>query len=216
MDLAVALKYPFADKNWIVKSLILLACCITVVLLPAVLGYQMAAARRGAADPEASLPEWNDFGTLYMDGLRLLVVQFLYMLPGLLCAGGGFLALALFCGDDRAAGVGLVLCILGCGVGFILTIAGAFLALVAYLCLMATPGSIAGGLDLPKVFGLLAGNIKDVLVFVVYGFIVGLIGSAINGITVGFGSIVVTPLTTLICACLYGQLYRLVMARQYD
>ena len=217
MDLTSALKYPFTDKNWIVKTLILMACYLTIVLIPAGIGYQMAASRRNAQDPEASLPEWQGVGDRWMEGLRGLIVQFVYMFPGLLCIGGGCCLLGLFSyGGDRAVGFGLLLMVLAMVVGFVLMIAGGFMGMTSYLCMMADAGKISAGLNVQGVFAILKANIKHVFMFFVFAFIVGLIGGIINSITCGIGSIVVTPLSALIGACLYGQLFRLVMAKQFD
>lgn len=217
MDLTSALKYPFTDKNWIVKTLILLACYLTIVLIPAGIGYQMAASRRNAQDPEAPLPEWQGFGDFWLEGLRVLVVQIVYMFPGLLCIGGGCCLLGLFSfGGDRAVGVGWLLLILAMVVGFVLIIAGGFMGMTSYLCMMADGGKISAGLNVQGVFALLKNNLKHIFMFFVFAFIVGLIGGIVNSVTCGIGSIVVTPLSSLICACLYGQLFRLVMAKQFD
>lgn len=92
-----AVFFPFRGKNWGVKLLIgsalALASCI-IPLLPAIplMGYYAGIMKKVIlqdADPE--LPEWNDWGALILDGLKVGGVILIYMLPAIFLVVGGYI-----------------------------------------------------------------------------------------------------------------------------
>lgn len=80
-------RFPFYDPKWQNKLLIgsLLGFAnwiIPIVPLLPVLGYFARVLRAGARNEDpANLPEWDDWGDLFMDGLRQFGVSFLAFLP---------------------------------------------------------------------------------------------------------------------------------------
>ncbi|HLA76856.1 MAG TPA: DUF4013 domain-containing protein [Vicinamibacteria bacterium] len=66
------------------------------------LGYQMRLIQRVARGESRPLPEWDDFGGLFVDGLKLIVVNIVYALGLLLILGCPFGVLLL--GFSAAAG----------------------------------------------------------------------------------------------------------------
>ncbi|HRQ37400.1 MAG TPA: DUF4013 domain-containing protein [Chloroflexota bacterium] len=94
MDIGQAFGYISEDKEWTKK--LLLGAVIGAIPIAnfAIFGYQIQVARNVAAavaQPESDLgsplPDWNDFGRLFADGLRFIAVFFLYMLPVFLLIG---------------------------------------------------------------------------------------------------------------------------------
>jgi hypothetical protein len=108
MDVGKSLTYITEDERWISKLLVaLVVSCFSFLFFPIffLIGYAIAITRNvkdGVAHP---LPEWEDWGKLFMDGLYVFVAQFVYTLPFLLimCVGamatGGMGALADSGGD---------------------------------------------------------------------------------------------------------------------
>lgn len=95
------LSFPFRDERWQNKLLIggvvaLVGSFIWPLVLP-LWGYMIDIMRRAEISGELSLPEWDDWGRLFGDGLRVFVVGFVYMLPVglLLCIGYGLMLLML-------------------------------------------------------------------------------------------------------------------------
>lgn len=97
MDLSISVqslknvvRFPFQDPQWATKLLIgsgLLFLNYIVPVAPAipVLGYYARLIRAGARNDDPSrLPEWDDWGELFLDGLRLLGVILFTTLPGML------------------------------------------------------------------------------------------------------------------------------------
>jgi hypothetical protein len=86
-DLIHLLKFPFSDKHWIPKLLLgilLGAVSLIIPFIPIVFltGYYYRISRRIIAeDGEAALPEWEDWGKLFTDGIKYLGVILIYSLP---------------------------------------------------------------------------------------------------------------------------------------
>jgi hypothetical protein len=118
MDISLDLfSFPFEQEGWEKRMLIggLLALgglllTYTFVLMPLgialmlpLLGFAMRVMRHAIRTGETVLPEWTDWGDLFKDGLRYVLVAFVYTLPVtlLICLGygvmfGGMLALTPF------------------------------------------------------------------------------------------------------------------------
>ncbi len=103
MDIGKAFAYISEDKEWTKK--LLLGAVIGAIPIAnfAIYGYQIQVARNVAAAldrPEADagslLPDWNDFGRLFVDGLRFMAAFFIFMLPVFVlmgCMAAGMIAL---------------------------------------------------------------------------------------------------------------------------
>lgn len=81
-------RFPFQDPKWGAKFLIGALLGFAGFIIPVVptlplLGYLARVLRSGAenADP-ARLPEWDDWGELFMDGLRQMGVSIVTLFPG--------------------------------------------------------------------------------------------------------------------------------------
>ncbi len=89
---AELLSFPFKDARWQNKMLIGGLLALTgFVLLPLMLflnGYGLRILRHTIREGQPTLPEWDNWGDLFLDGLRAVVVFFVYLLPVwmLLCA----------------------------------------------------------------------------------------------------------------------------------
>ena len=83
--------FVFEDARWINKVLIggiFQLLSFLFVGIPFLLGYWAKLVRNVVADATLPLPEWDDLGEMFNEGLRLIGVAFVYMLPFLmmLCA----------------------------------------------------------------------------------------------------------------------------------
>jgi hypothetical protein len=112
-DLQTLLTYPFQGTDW--KNKFLIGSLITIAgfvipLIPIVIlyGYTMQIMRHIIVEQgEPVLPEWNDWGKLLLDGLKLLGVVLVYMLPLMLLffVGFAFLFLPLGLGAPLIGGI---------------------------------------------------------------------------------------------------------------
>jgi hypothetical protein len=97
--LQTALTFPFKDKKWgskfaIASLFVLLSPIIPLIPILLLLGYAARVMRRITNDDgQPALPEWNNWEDLLLDGLRLLAIDILYMLPGIVLIIIGYLAM---------------------------------------------------------------------------------------------------------------------------
>lgn len=87
IDLGKLLSYPFKDKKSFEKILIgsgilLAGGFIPILPMSIIEGYLYRMMKRViSGDAELELPEWNDFGKLISDGIKLTLARYIYYLP---------------------------------------------------------------------------------------------------------------------------------------
>lgn len=87
VDFGRSLKFVFDDRDWVRKVLIgsvFLLLSFMIVGLFFVLGYFMRVIRRTARGVAPALPEWDDLGGLFGDGVKATGLYLVYVLPPLL------------------------------------------------------------------------------------------------------------------------------------
>jgi hypothetical protein len=93
IDIGKAITYITEDERWMTKlgiaALIFLASTFLIIPFPLLIGYQIAIMRRVMAGDKRPLPEWDDFGKLFMDGLYVCIALLVYTAPLwiLMCVG---------------------------------------------------------------------------------------------------------------------------------
>ena len=80
--------FPFRQPRGLQKlvigaALTLLGIAIPILPTLFVLGYQSAVARRAIRTGELEMPEWTDWSTLLVDGLKVFGVGLIYTLPAI-------------------------------------------------------------------------------------------------------------------------------------
>lgn len=84
MDVAKAFTFVTEDEQWVGKlgigALIALASMF-IIPIPLLAGYQVGVTRNVMKGVKRPLPEWEDFGQLFIDGLSIMVAQIVYTLP---------------------------------------------------------------------------------------------------------------------------------------
>lgn len=110
-DLADLLSFPFKTPDWpgrlaVGAGLLLLSVFIPILPALVVYGYLLAVMRQAIEGQGASLPEWQDWGKLFLDGLKAFLVGLVYLAPAILVTGLG-------CGLYFAASVALPIAVGG-------------------------------------------------------------------------------------------------------
>lgn len=83
-DVSRTLTFFFEDPNWVTKLLVgSLFAALSPFLIGAVfiMGYAIALARRTMNGEQPELPEWNDFPSFFVDGLRGMGLSLAHKLP---------------------------------------------------------------------------------------------------------------------------------------
>ena len=98
IDFGRSFTFVGEDPDWLKKiligSLFALACAI-LIGIPFVLGYFSRTLRNVATGTSPALPEWDDLGGLFEEGLRLTAVYLVYLLGMLVVLGVSGAALLL-------------------------------------------------------------------------------------------------------------------------
>jgi len=115
MDFGLAFSYPFQDKDWIQKILLTgVISLIPIVGQIAVLGWLIeitARVIRGESDP---MPKWEDFGGLFMSGLKAFALGFIFGLPLMIIAFPAAIIDMLVDSESAAVVFSLLLACLSC------------------------------------------------------------------------------------------------------
>jgi hypothetical protein len=183
--LAEVLRFPSRGQDWQGRFVVgagLLFVSIFIPILPALVasGYLLQIVRAAMEGRELDLPAWTDWGSLFMDGLKVTVVGASYLLPGILvvmlgaclyCAS--IIPLSILSGSGTSANAeGLVALLLplvmlifflSMAVGSILTFLGAVPLPVA-AAQMARTSELGPAYRLHQVGRLIAANPMDYLV----------------------------------------------------
>lgn len=91
------LTFPFEDEKWLMKFLISVGISFAGFIIPIIpvfflYGYCATLAKGMIVDGRKPfLPEWEEWGDFFMDGLRVFGVWLCYSLPGLVLVCGGMM-----------------------------------------------------------------------------------------------------------------------------
>lgn len=81
MDIGKAFTFIAEDEKWVSK----LGIGTVISAIPfvnfAIFGYQVQIARNVWQGEKRPLPTWNEFGKMFLDGLRFIAALFVYLLP---------------------------------------------------------------------------------------------------------------------------------------
>lgn len=119
-------RFPFTGTEW--RSRFLLGCVfvlasLVIPILPGLLvaGYALRIMRQAIEGHELSLPPWDDWGKLFLDGLRWTVVSIVFFLPGLIVMGIGLAGYfgGFFVGAAQETTEGFLAMLTGMGIYFV-------------------------------------------------------------------------------------------------
>jgi hypothetical protein len=189
MDVGTAVTFVKDDKRWLSKLLIgavIAFFSFLLIPIPFLAGYSLAVSRNvmnGDPDP---LPEWEDWGKLFMDGLYVMIAQFVYTLPFWILACIGFVATIGFGGlgelseEAAAAGILATFGVMGCLV-ILLWIALIFISPAIYIQYVRTD-EFGACFRFGEVFGIARNYLGDILITVVFALAVSIVLGVATGI----------------------------------
>ncbi|MBC8450204.1 MAG: DUF4013 domain-containing protein [Chloroflexi bacterium] len=230
MDIGKSITFIFEDPDWLKKvaigtGLILLGMIFMVVLiglvpLIIVTGYTVVLIKNVMDGVEHPLPEWEDWGDLFMRGLKIFLIQLIWAIPLIIVSMGTSLPAALSENSD-IQGLWITASVFcGC-LSLILGIALA-LAEPVITFRFARTGEFGSGFEFGKIFRLLGDNIVNVIIAIIVAAVVGsvlfIVGMLVGTILLLIGLIVTIPaavfLASLVEAHLFGQVGREAEAKE--
>ena len=226
MDVANAFTYVTEDERWMGKlGLGALISLVSFLILPAFLlyGYTVDITRNVMNGEKRPLPEWEDLGTLFKDGLSMFVAGIVYTLPFWLLVCIAFAATIGFGGlgeateiseDAVAAGVLATYGLVGC-LALLFMLAFFFIS-PAIVIQYVREGDLGACFRFGEVLSIVRDNVGDILIAglapfaasfvlsILFGVLsiipcLGWIASILLGIALG-------PYLTAVTGHLYGQI----------
>lgn len=215
MDIGKSFTFVFEDKDWIVKLLIAAAILIAgwlfawLLLIPLIaalallIGYSVEITRRVIQGHTQLLPEWDNWGKLLTDGLKVLVIGIVYALPIILiglCLG---IPMALL--KDSAEGFsGLLGLFSGC-LSLLWAIVMSLL-LPAAIAFYVAEEEINAAFNFGKVLAFVREHLTTYLITFLMSWVANLVGE-VGIILCGLGWFVTVPYSWMVIGHLYGQAY---------
>lgn len=225
MDVAKAFTFVTEDERWMGKIGIGAAISLLsflIIPIPLLVGYLVGITRNVKKGVERPLPEWDDFGQLFKDGLSVMVGQIVYTLPFwvIMCiavvasVGLGGMAEANTNQDVVAAGFlatwGLVICL-----SLVLAVALFFLSPAIIIQYVRT-NELGAMFRFGEVVAVARENVGDIVIAALASFVASLVISVVvgafsaipfigwcGGPIIGFA---VGPYLTAVTGHLYGQI----------
>lgn len=212
MDIGKAFGYVFEDEKWVTKILIGgLLLIIPIFGILVVLGYSLKVAENVMRNNPRPLPEWTDFGDLFMRGLYYFVIALVYQIPtivlycivGLLFGGLSAAADSSSRGASNAAGGAalLVACLYP-----LIALLALVLAVAVYTATAryVATGTLSEAFKFSEVLGSLRANIGTWIVFILCAILASFVGS-LGIIACGIGALFTYTYAYSVVGHLLGQ-----------
>jgi MFS family permease len=215
MDIGSAFTFMFDDEEWMKKLAIggvialvgtILSPILVGIVLFLPLGGYMLETLKNVRDGQTKLPEWDDFGNLFMKGLMIFLIVLIYNIPVyiLACLSGGMnFAMAQ---PDLDEGVIQALTVLaGCFscVQFLLSLLIGIIVPAAFIR-YAQYNTFGSAFQFGEIFAFAAGNFGSYIVAVLLSWVASLL--AVFGIILCVVGVFFTFFwSMLVSANLYGQ-----------
>jgi hypothetical protein len=210
MDIGKSFSFPFEDKQWISKLGLGAVITMVPILNFAWSGYMVELIRNVMNNAQEPLPNWDDFGKKFTDGLILFLAGLVYSLPMLvvICLPLSIMVIpAILAGNgdmqeiaEVIAGAGSVLFLCLLCVFFVYALA---LSVIypAILIIFAREGTFASCFKFREVFDLIGKNTSPF--FTAWGI------SVVASLVIGFAAGIAQVFLNLI-PCI-GQIISLVL-----
>lgn len=223
-DIMETVMCPTKDPNWIIKLLFSYVALIPLVGMFFLSGYQLKAIREYAREPKFSMPEWDNWGQLLIDGIMLMLIAMVYMLVPAILMFVSFLPMILTAvgaagatSDNSAVqAISTIVAIGGPVLTLILMAVSSILMFIAAIMMpmamgiYAVSGSFFAAINPFGVFGKVLGNLGSYIMVLLIPALVGFVINIVLGITV-VGSLLVFPAmlyTIIVSSKMMGDMLR--------
>ena len=211
MDIGSAFTYMFEDENWIKKILIGGIISLVPIVNFAAMGYVVEVIRNVRDGRPTPLPEWDQFGQMWMSGLWLFLIFLVYSIPIIIlaCISGiatAAMGTALEGASAEAVGgtMGIVSTCLSCLMGLWGLVIGVLSP--AIVIRFAETGQFNSAFQFGEVFSLVKVNVGSYVIALILLWVAIYIISPLGLIACVVGIIFTTFYAYLIAGNLLGQL----------
>ncbi|MBM4422569.1 MAG: DUF4013 domain-containing protein [Chloroflexi bacterium] len=214
VDMGKAFMHLFDDKDWISKTAVGACLSMAPILNFAVVGYELRVVRNVSSGEPQAMPQWDDIGKMFTDGLQLALARWVLALPLTificlpLAAFFGFPFIAAIATEsapnadvDRAMGLsfgmGMMLFLLCGGVAAIGSLALGFIY-PAMTANFLRHGTFAACFNFPQIVGFIRRNASNYITVWVSAILAGIVYSMAASIVYlipCLGSVLALPLS---------------------
>ena len=206
MNIGSAFTYMFDDENWIKKILIGGVVAIIPIVNFAALGYLIQVIRNVRDGQPLPLPEWDQFGKYFMDGLWIFLIILVYMIPIILLAclqGIGGAVVAGADNENAASAFGIISTCFSCLTALWGILVG--ILIPAILIRYAEVGEFMAGFRFSEVFGVVTANVGSYVIVLLLMWVASFVGEL--GVILCVVGIIFTAFwANLVSGNLLGQL----------
>ncbi|MFN8472092.1 MAG: DUF4013 domain-containing protein [Anaerolineae bacterium] len=208
MDIGRGFRALFDDAHWIVKVLlggVFALLGIFLITVPLVLGYQVGTIGL-AARGENRVPDWTDWGGVYVRGLLAFVIQLVYAIPVIIIACCQGATTGLLSGGNQGdpnAAVGALVACFGC-LNIIFSLLAAILAPAAIIRWLQR-GDFAAAFNLASVFAFIRDNAGNYAVAFLVSLGLEIAAVIVGSLLCGIGIPFLLFAAIVISGNLYGQ-----------
>ncbi|UCC77962.1 MAG: DUF4013 domain-containing protein [Anaerolineales bacterium] len=208
MDYAKAFTFVFDDEDWVKKVLIGGIVALIPIVNLIVVGYGLRVLRNVAEGAEKALPEWDDFGDYFVQGLMSLLGGLIWAIPVILVSMlmGLISWVTGYEGDPYSVGAAIWLCM--SGLSCLSGLYGLFLAafIPAATTKYAVSRDFAAFFRVSEIFRYITSNLGPYIIALLLGTVAGFIASF--GLVLCLVGVVFTGFwASLVSNYLLGQVY---------
>ena len=215
MDIGKSFTFVFEDEAWLTKILIMavilfLGVLLSLVLIPAIVaaalinGYMVEIIRNVLRGQLDELPEWDNWGALIVDGLKVIVIQIVYALPAIIVGLCLSIAMMAVAGTKGEWLVILLSVVMSCLI--LLWAIVVSILLPAATAIFAATNDLAAAFHFGEVFALVRDNLSTYLITFIMSWVASFIGG-LGSIAFLVGAFITGAYGYMVTGHLYGQAY---------
>jgi hypothetical protein len=215
MDVGKSFSFVFEDDQWITKILLAAAILLLgilfswLLLIPLILafallaGYSVEITRRVLQGQPSGLPEWDNWGELLAEGIKVIVIGIVYALPLIvlsICLG---IPIGIFA--ENSEGLSTLFSLLLSCVSLLYAIAMS-IVLPAAIAFYVAHDDLGAAFRFGEVFAFVRNALSTYLITFLMSWVAQFIGQ-LGSIICGVGWLVTVPYAYMVTGHLYGQAY---------
>ncbi|MDQ7823929.1 MAG: DUF4013 domain-containing protein [Candidatus Eremiobacteraeota bacterium] len=191
LDIEKAFKYPLRDPKWLTKMLIGGVLSIIPIANFITWGYCVRIIKDTAEGSDEKLPEWQDMGAYFMQGLTLLAIYMIYYIPMIfmmvftissISSSGAF---SIFTSGDLSEktvleGINVLNRAVPALISWLSSLYGLFFSIMlpAVLIAYVSTGDFKAAFNVGRIFNYMLSNIGTYLLFLLLALLAQLVAYA--------------------------------------
>ena len=215
MDVGKSFSFVFEDDQWITKILLAAAILLLgilfswLLLIPLILafallsGYGVEITRRVLHGQISGLPEWDNWGQLIADGIKVIVIGIVYALPMIILSICMGIPIGIL--SENAEALSTLFSVLLSLVSILYAIAMS-IVLPAAVAFYVAHDDLGAAFRFGEVFAFVRDSLSTNLITFLMSWVAQFIGQ-LGSIICGVGWLVTVPYAYMVTGHLYGQAY---------